>query len=132
MARDFLNVAVEDAPESSKSQPKLIKTQFPSAASPEVAAANEWVSYWRSTLPTNYKARATPANLRAYALWHHQDFAVPDVAALLRDPPLKEATVASYVLEAIRIERLPYAGRKRLNTVIEHLSKNLQGRYQRL
>jgi len=132
MARDFLNVAVEDAPANSKSQPKLIKTQSPSAASPQVAAANEWVSYWRSTLPSDYKARATPASLRAYALWHHQDFDVPDVAALLRDPPLKEATVASYVLEAIRIEKLPHAGRKRLTMVIDHLNKNLQGRYQRL
>ena len=132
MARDFLNVAVEDPPTSSTLHPNPLKTPPSFSTSPEIIAANEWVSQWRSALPPNYKARATPASLRAYALWHYQEFDVPDVAALLRDPPLKEATVASYVLEAIRIERLPHKGRERLKLVIDYISKNMQGRYQRL
>ncbi len=132
MARDFLNVAVEDTPAPSNSQPRPIRSQSRSAAPPEVAAADEWVSQWRSTLPSDYKPRATTASLRAYALWHHQDFDVPNVAAMLRDPPLKEATVANYVLEAIRIEKLPHAGKEKLDMVIYHLNKNIQARYQRL
>jgi len=132
MARDFLNVAVEDVPAQSRTQRKPATTQSRSATAPEVAAADEWVSHWRNSLPPGYKGRATTASLRAYALWHHQDFEVPDVAALLRDPPLKEATVANYVLEAIRIEKLPHAGRQKLDMVIYHLDKNVQGRYQRL
>ena len=132
MARDFLNVAVEDAPTEPKSQPKRTKADNSSPISPEVVAANEWVLQWRSALPSNYKARATPASLRAYALWHHQKIDVPDVAALLRNPPLKEATVANYVLEAIRIENLPHAGRERLKSVIDYVDRNVQGRYQRL
>lgn len=132
MARDFLNVAVEDAPAQSRTQRKPATTQPRSATAPKVAAADEWVLQWRNSLPPGYKARATTASLRAYALWHHQDLEVPDVAALLRDPPLKEATVASYVLEAIRIEKLPHAGRQKLDMVIYHLDKNVQARYQRL
>ena len=132
MARDFLNVAIEDLPTSLMSQPKVSERQPAPITCPEVVTANQWVLQWRSALPSNYKARVTPASLRAYALWHHQDFDVPDVAALLRDPPLKEATVANYVLEAIRVEKLPYAGRERLNRVIQHLDRSMQGKYQRL
>ncbi|KAL8713536.1 MAG: hypothetical protein Q9220_002398 [cf. Caloplaca sp. 1 TL-2023] len=50
--------------------------------------------------------RATLQQLRAYFLFHHHSLSISDIAALLRDPPLKEATVAGYVLEATRIEGL--------------------------
>jgi hypothetical protein len=42
---------------------------------------------------------------------------VGEIAALLRDPPLKPATVCHYILECVRMEELPVEG-KRLRDVL--------------
>lgn len=134
MAREFLNIAIEDVPSSEI--PASEKVRRPpksrSEKSPEVAAAELWVADWRSKLPDTYKPKATPAYLRAYAVWHEQELGVQEIASLLRDPPLQVTTVSNYILEAIRMEKLPY-DLLRLKNVLGHIPQSIsKGRYQAL
>lgn len=80
----------------------------PPPSSPEVSLADTWVTSWRAALPAEYKLACGNATLRVYHLWHEQKFDIARVAALARDPPLAPVTVASYVLQAIKEEDLPY------------------------
>ena len=124
MARDFLDIELED------SEIKPLTT-FKSAArgsktSPEITAAETWVVNWRSKLINGYKPRAIPSQLRAYALWSELRKEVPEVAEILRDPPLQVTTVASYISEAIRLEKLPFDNH-RLDKVFELLPARAPG-----
>lgn len=66
------------------------------------------------TSPSTPHIRATIPHLRAYHLWAYQSLSVAQIAALLRDPPLAEATVGSYILQAIVLEGMDVdAGRVR-------------------
>ncbi len=116
MAREFLDLAVEDDTNSTTSPPKsATRTKPPPAPkapkppkAPQIICAEEWVSAWRLSLPNSYKPRATPAYLRAYTLWHEQNLNVQEIAAILRKPPLQQSTVATYILEAIRLEKFDH------------------------
>lgn len=55
---------------------------------------------------------------------------MPEAAALLRDPPLLNATVATYVLDALRAEKLPFE-KERLAALILHVPPAMKGRYKR-
>ncbi|KAI9730942.1 MAG: hypothetical protein M1818_008017 [Claussenomyces sp. TS43310] len=80
-----------------------------------------------STKPTSF---CTPAILRTYALWQHNtSLSIRDIAATLRQPPLQESTVRSYILEAVRIEKLPYDG-ARLRAVLEELPERARETYR--
>lgn len=132
MAREFADIAIEElsvpSSEISKSKPKN-RGGAVSVLGPEVSAANSWVVQWRSALSPDYKPRALTHQLRAYALWQKQQQAVTTTAALLRDPPLQAATVATYILEALRTEKLPFeAGR--LLEVLTYLPASSQARYK--
>lgn len=131
MARDFVNIAIEElSVPSSDSNTSELKhcCSAASVLGPEVSAANSWVVQWRSTLSPDYKPRASTYQLRAYALWHEQQHAVITTAALLRNPPLQTATVATYILEALRTERLPFEV-ARLVEVLKYLPVSSQARY---
>lgn len=132
MARDFVDVAIEElsvpASKINTSEPKHGGGAI-SVLGPEVTAANSWVVQWRSTLSPDYKPRALTHQLRAYALWQKQQHAVTTTAALLRDPPLQTATVATYILEALRTERLPFEA-TRLVEVLKYLPATGQARYK--
>lgn len=134
MARDFLNLTIEDVRQNkitSSVKPKRAPKPIPTKT-PEITAAEAWVAAWRTNLPGTYKAKASPAYLRAYAVWHDQGFSVQETASLLRDPPLQVTTVSNYILEAIRMEKLAYdAGRLKdvLGLLPESVAKN---RYQSL
>jgi len=136
MARDFLNVTIEDVrqgrvKQSAKPNPKRSPKPSPEKA-PEITAAETWVAAWRTTRPDTYKAKATPAYLRAYAVWHAQGFDVQGTASLLRDPPLQLTTVSNYILEAIRMEKLAYDA-ERLKEVLTHLPESVaKTKYQSL
>ncbi|KAI4088739.1 MAG: hypothetical protein LQ344_005895 [Seirophora lacunosa] len=81
--------------------------------------------------PPQQRTRATPALLRAYFLFHHHGLSVPDIAALLRAPPLQRATVAGYVLEAARVEGLQLeAGR--VQECLKEMGQVGRGRYRGL
>ena len=124
LARDFMKIKL--ACLTIKRSPKANAQP----CKPEVVIANEWVAQWRTTLPPGYKPAAAPASLRAHALWHEQGFSVSEAAALLRDPPLLNATVATYVLDALRMESLPFE-KDRLHALIAHVPKSMKGRYKR-
>ncbi|KAL8648586.1 MAG: hypothetical protein Q9226_005930 [Calogaya cf. arnoldii] len=123
---------------------------------PSIIAANDWITEYRASTqppsssndatyptlpsatttpipssppPTQKKPRATPASLRAYFLFHHHALSVADIASLLRDPPLLHATVASYILEAARIDRLELQ-RERIELCLEVLPESGRVRYR--
>lgn len=80
--------------------------------------------------PTNpNKPRASPAFLRAYFLFHHHALSIADIASLLRDPPLLNATVASYILEAARLDGLELQ-REKMGLCLEYLPEAARGRYR--
>jgi hypothetical protein len=75
---------------------------------PRVVAAEDWLGRFRTTRP-NAMLKAPPAALRAYRIWHTNLDVTPEVlAGILRNPPLQTATTVSYILDAIRLERMPY------------------------
>ncbi|KAI9832395.1 MAG: hypothetical protein M1819_004383 [Sarea resinae] len=117
---------------STSDSPPTTTTSTSSAAklpiNPLITAANTWAQHHRSTHPT---AKTTLAPLRAYALWHLHHLDVPQIAAMLRDPPLQKATVSNYILGAIRAEGLPFE-RSRLRGVLGALGEGGAGRYGRL
>ncbi len=134
MARDFLNITIEDVRQN-KVTPSA-KAKRPSKPNPEkapeITAAEAWVAAWRTSLPVTYKAKAMPASLRAYAIWHVQGFGVRETASLLRDPPLQVTTVASYILDAVRMEKLAFDA-DRLKEVLSYLPESVaKSKYQSL
>jgi len=94
-------------------QPLLSPTDEPSH-SPEYELATTWAQeYLKSTIPSPTstlpsRIRATIPHLRAYHLWHTQQFSIDDIASDLRDPPLSHSTVTGYILQAVQLERLAY------------------------
>ncbi|TAQ85859.1 hypothetical protein B7494_g5808 [Chlorociboria aeruginascens] len=77
--------------------------------------------------------RTNPASLRAYFIWYHNpDMAVPEIAALLRAVPLQTNTVVTYILDAVRGEKLPFE-KARLREVLDYLPKDVvQSRWRGL
>ena len=84
----------------------------PSNRTPEYDFATSWArTYLASTIPsptlrTLSHIRATIPHLRAYNMWYHQELSLSEIARHLRDPPLSESTVGSYVLQAITLEKM--------------------------
>ena len=116
VARDLIDISLED--DESKQKPNEHNRPTKNLLkAPEVAMADEWVREWRSTRSPDNQVQAIPAYLRAYSLWHHQEYNVVEAARLLRNPPLQTSTVCGYILEAIRIERLPFEA-ERLRSVL--------------
>ncbi|KAL8848805.1 MAG: hypothetical protein Q9221_006183 [Calogaya cf. arnoldii] len=149
----------DNEPSSSTAQksvaPKPKAKPKASPSHPSIIAANDWITQYRASTqppsssndatyptlpstatpvlssppPTQKKPRATPAFLRAYFLFHHHALSIADIASLLRDPPLLHATVASYILEAARLDRLELQ-RERIDLCLEVLPESGRGRYR--
>ena len=115
-------IPVPQAPEQAASSPAPPK--------PAIEAANLWISQWRAMQPTDSKGKAYPAALRAYALWHIQGHDCSTIAALLRDPPLKGTSAATYVLDALMLENLPFDS-DRVPDVMTNLPDLLQAKSKR-
>lgn len=108
---------------------------LPTAAAPSrarlstneaVTSAETWISEYHATNP---EPKAKPSELRTYHLWHHQNLSLQTIASTLRDPPLAMTTVASYVLQAVKEEGLPYdVGR--MKEALEMLPSSVHGRYK--
>ncbi|KAK3699484.1 hypothetical protein LTR37_016441 [Vermiconidia calcicola] len=116
--------------ESNKSTVKSARRQHPPPSS-EVTQADEWVNNWRASLPAEYNLKVGHASLRAYNMWHEQKLSCKEVASFLRDPPLSAQTVASYVMQALKEENLPYDA-ARVMEPLEILPKSVHGRYQKI
>lgn len=98
-------------------------------APPEIIKAEQWLAQWRAGLPADRAKRATPAYMRAYALWHAQTLELKQVAGLLRQPPLASSTVAMYVFDAVKQEDLP-SERERLSEALRYVPSSAQWRYK--
>ena len=118
------------APAAASSSKATTKRSAP-PTSIEVSSADTWAHTWRSSLPAEYKLKVSHATLRAYHLWHEQRFDCKEVAALLRDPPLSTQTVASYVMQALNEENLPFED-GRVREPLGILPKSVHGRYYRI
>jgi len=95
-----------------------------------ITAAESWAASYRSTK----KAKVGPAAARAYYIWYSDKTLTPEaIAKLLRQPPLQTNTVVGYILEAIRLEGLPYEKSRLENEVLTKLNQELlDGRYKGL
>ncbi|KAJ4344779.1 uncharacterized protein N0V89_012523 [Didymosphaeria variabile] len=107
----------------------------PTAHTPEFTLATTWAqNYLISTIPSpsstvSPRIRATVPPLRAYHLWHHQRVPLDAIGAHLRDPPLAQSTVSSYIIQAINMEKLEYRDEDLIN-LMGTLPANLKlGRY---
>ena len=109
----------DDESQAEKPPPRLPKSRAPKKPTPSVSArapfsrsshelarADQWIKEWRESTTTEPKAPAW--QLRAYALWHIQSLDLPEIATLLRNPPLQQVSVARYVMDSIEKENLPF------------------------
>jgi hypothetical protein len=114
-----------------KSEPKTLRSKgidFTTAVPRPQALidAEKWALAHRAAHPAHEVATKLPNTvtftvLRAYALWHLNPLlSISDIGAMLRDPPLQPSTVMNYILEAIRVEKLPFE-KDRLRTVLQRM-----------
>jgi hypothetical protein len=93
------------------------------AAIAKHAAAEQWLGQCQSDLPQRC--------IRAYALWQIQGLELQQVAEAMRQPPLALSTVASYVLDVVKAESLPYES-VRLQEALDVLPSMAHWRYKSL
>ena len=104
-----------------------VKASKPSAPpkDPRIVAAETWLMEYRSTRPDG-KTTAGAAALRAYFMWHANDDLGPEgVAALLREPPLQTGTVLGYILQSLKLEKLPYDKVRLKREVLDEFPKDV-------
>lgn len=99
----------------------------PESMGPEVRIAELWTSDYLArnvgsgqSRPGTSTRKISSTRLRAYHLWHHQGLEVTRIATLLRNPPLKQSTVSSYVLDAITWENLAFTT-ERLRALLQEM-----------
>jgi exonuclease 3'-5' domain-containing protein 2 len=119
------NVQVEDDFELhgpiSKGRPRTGKQPTSSKKSvillPRLQAlidAESWATAHRASNPapstsTNSPTTANFAALRVYRLWYsNPELSIAEIASMLRQPPLQKTTVGQYILDSIRLEKLPF------------------------
>jgi hypothetical protein len=120
--------ATAKIPATPASPMKGVPTRNNPLPCPENQAADTWIIARRSVQADSARKAATDSVLRAYHLWHLQQWELNEVARFCRDPPLALNTVATYVLEAVEKERLPFE-KERLKAVLSELPKVVQRRY---
>ncbi|EME39735.1 hypothetical protein DOTSEDRAFT_180392 [Dothistroma septosporum NZE10] len=121
----------DDAATAAPSNRVGTSRQPPRPDTAKLKAADAWVASWRLSLPPDWTVSARSSELRAYHLWHHQGLSLQEVAALCREPPLALMTVASYVMQALKEENLPYDP-ERLRDPRDILPTSVHRRYQRI
>jgi hypothetical protein len=113
-------------PKSEQKPSKARAKDFAALPKPQALIdAEEWALAYRAAHPTLVATKslnaATFTVLRAYALWQFNPLlSVSEIGAILRDPPLQPSTVMSYVLDAIRVEKLSY-DRDRLKALLQKM-----------
>lgn len=71
-------------------------------------AAEEWLAQWASDSALGGKGKSPPSPIRAYALWHVEGLDLEQVAEAMRDPPLALTTVAAYIVQIVKSQKLPH------------------------
>jgi hypothetical protein len=92
----------------------------------QIKTANNIIDGARKSSPL------TIAALRAYYLWHHSGLGIAEAANVLRDPPLKTATVAAYIAECVQFGDMAYRDVERLRELVKVLPAQARGRYWRI
>ena len=116
---DYGEAVVDKTPTVARSKPARPKDE-------RIKAAEKWLNEYRTSRPMT---RAAPSALRAYHVWYaHEGLDPAAIAALLRDPPLQTNTVVSYILEAIRLEKLPFKPTRLRAEVLALLPKEIVAR----
>jgi len=117
-------------PPSSKTKTSSSVTIPKPPKDPIVLAAEQALNSYRATHP---ESGATVPSLRAYFIWKDDpSLSIHDIAALLRETPLQPSTVVNYIVEAIRLEKLPFE-KERLKGLLEVIPKEVVwGRYRTL
>ncbi|CAK7273027.1 hypothetical protein SEPCBS119000_005435 [Sporothrix epigloea] len=115
-------------PSTSRS-PRMLKVSS-KVRDTRITAAEEWLTSFSTTVKAAGRtAHARPASLRAYYLWHTDATLKPGVlAALLRNPPLQKSTVISYILDAVKLEALPYAKTRLREELLDQIPAGLRRR----
>jgi exonuclease 3'-5' domain-containing protein 2 len=129
------NIQIEDDADQNftssavKTKPKMKSTDSTSPNTPPpkpqpLVDAESWALAHRASSPSA-SASGNPAStvafsaLRVYALWYsNSSLSIADIASMLRDPPLRNSTVAAYILDSIRLEKLPF-DKERLRKVLK-------------
>lgn len=97
-----------------------------------IAQANEWVTQHQSSFGKSRRLKgASSSQLRAYYLWHIKGLDVEVIAQLLRSPPLQTTTIATYIMESVRLNGLVFR-LSRLESVHEKLPRQARLLYGRL
>ena len=94
-----------------------------------ILRAEAWLAVWKDgRKAAGQSLRASSAALKAYSLWHHQNLEMDQVASVVRNPPIKQTTVSTYILEAIMFERLPFS-KPRVKLVLDGVPLQMRKRY---
>ncbi|TLD25539.1 hypothetical protein PspLS_06159 [Pyricularia sp. CBS 133598] len=114
----------------SASRPKADVTK--AVKDDRILAAEDWLTEYRASCKS--PPRATGAALRAYRIWsQNNDLSPSAVASLLRNPPLQTTTVHTYILDAIKKEKLPYEHARLRDEVLTEIPvRTLSSRYAAL
>ena len=129
------NIQIEDDVEQNfTSSTAKIKLKMKSTDSASLATsvprpqslvdAESWVLAHRASNPSPSPSRNSSSTvafsaLRVYALWYYNpSLSIQDIASMLRDPPLRNSTVAAYILDSVRLEKLPFE-KERLKKVLQ-------------
>ncbi|KAH0260363.1 ribonuclease H-like protein, partial [Aureobasidium melanogenum] len=96
-----------DDMEDDTAQDELESFDRGTAAPVKHEAAERWLAEWASN-STLGKKNKTPSAVRAYALWQVEGLELQQVAEAMREPPLALSTVASYVVQVVKTQKLPH------------------------
>ena len=129
LAQDFRAAAIKEpasyprlpshTPPPSESDPATPSKPEPT---PEIVAANTWVTEYLNSHPAAVRRKTGKANLRAYYLWaggEERSCMEPDAIADLLW--IGMSTVAAYVLLAIKCERFAFEER-RARALVPHVA----------
>ncbi|KAI4734970.1 ribonuclease H-like protein [Aureobasidium sp. EXF-12298] len=93
--------------EDNPAQDELESFENESATPVKHEAAERWLAQWASNSTLGRKNKP-PSPIRAYALWQVEGLELQQVAEAMREPPLALSTVAAYVVQVVKSQKLPH------------------------
>jgi hypothetical protein len=106
------------------------KTDLQAVSSADRSLVLEATRWAEETCKTRSSLKLS--NARAYYLWEHKQMKIPEIAALLRDKPLKTATVVLYIAECIQNGNMSVTDLHRVRELSKQIPRQARTRYWRL
>jgi hypothetical protein len=100
--------------------------QAPAKGASSSTANKSAISPWAKPSKVNV------SSLQAYYLWVHYKLSIEEVGSVLRSPPLKNGTVATYVAECLLFQGLQSSNWTRVRELFKDIPYAAQGRYEDL